>query len=227
MCKHPLLLREAFLGAFAWDALGRGQGLGSYLSSGQTTSCLAPSTQTLSAGAALVSLAEVCEARPGAGLAEGRRWAVGKARKAKASAVTDLQVRGRGPWIRVTTVLLPACVPAVGPWLSMVPAHVERIRARKDMFSPPSFLEGGSRGPGDSPEIRSVWTAPLPFLSISQAAWRCTPSVGSPGPQVPSQPRKGAPGRIFWSIPGAPSQGAKGSPGLGASLGIRQDCCWA
>lgn len=40
----------------------------------------------------------------------------------------------------MTAVLLLAYVPAVGPWLSVVPAHVERIRARKDVFSP--FLLG-------------------------------------------------------------------------------------
>lgn len=27
-----------------------------------------------------------------------------------------------------------SCMPAAGPWLSVVPAHVERIRARKDTF---------------------------------------------------------------------------------------------
>lgn len=90
----------------------------------------------------------------------------------------------------------------MGPWLFLVPAHVERIRARKDMF-PPSFLEGGSRGPGDSPEILGMWTAPLPFPSVSQTAWECAPSAGSPEPpQAPSQPGKGAmagPAFLLWN----------------------------
>ena len=35
-----------------------------------------------------------------------------------------------------------ACLPAMCCWLSVVPAHVERIRARKDMFFPlPSWKE--------------------------------------------------------------------------------------
>lgn len=80
--------------------------------------------------------------------AEGRSGAEGgqcggserRAGEAEASAVTYLQVLGEGSSGRVTAVLLLAYVPAVGPWLSVVPAHVERIRARKDVFSP--FLLG-------------------------------------------------------------------------------------
>lgn len=64
--------------------------------------------------------------------------------------------------------------------------HVERISARKDMF-PPSFLEGGSRRPGDSREILGVWTDLLPSQCISEQPGRCTPSAGSCWPQAPSQ----------------------------------------
>lgn len=125
-------------------------------------------------------------------------------------------ISGEGSLCRVTAVPLPACVPVAGPWLSVVPAHVERIRARKDMFFPP-FLEGGSRGPGDSPEILSVWTALLPFLSISQAAWEMRTICWQPQTSS-SQP---AQKRSHWrdlSFPSwSPRKGTRERPGLGAS----------
>lgn len=85
-----------------------------------------------------------------------------------------------------------ACVPAMGPWLFMVPAHVERIRARKDMFSP-SFLEGGSRGPGDSPEILGMWTAPSPRQTGSVHHLLAALSLLKPPASLEKEPWLGLP----------------------------------
>lgn len=69
---------------------------------------------------------------------------------------------GEGSLGTVMAVVLPAW-PACcnGPWLFMVPAHVERIRARKDMFSLPSWKEDQ----GDLVTAQRFWACGQPRFS--------------------------------------------------------------
>lgn len=62
-------------------------------------------------------------------------------------------------------------------------------------------------GPGDSPEILGVWTASLPFLSISEAAWEMHTICWQP--QASSSPQPGCKRAAGWaclSISGAPAR---------------------
>lgn len=169
---------------------------------------------------------------PGRGQTEGNSELVNerKAAEAEASTSTYLQVLGEGS-LGSDGGAPTAFVSAMGRWLSVVPAHVERIRAGKTCFSL-SFLEGGSRVLGDSPEIPGVWTALLPFLSISQAAWEmhtiCWQPQASSNPQ-PAQQRSCWLGLPFYSW----SSCLKGEPGGALELcrnkaaGIMQNGYWA
>lgn len=81
---------------------------------------------------------------------------------------------------------LVVCVPAVGPWLSTVPTHVERIRAWKDIFS--RFLSW-KQDQGDLVTAQRFWAcgqARFPSCPSPRQPERCAPSAGSPEPEPPA-----------------------------------------
>lgn len=143
----------------------------------------------LSAGTASVSLwrkhARGCQEK---GRTRAGGWQGGgpgrKAGEAAAAAVTYPQVLGHSD-SAAPARLRPACL-QWGPGSSRCPPMWRGLGPGKTCFSP-SFLEGGSRGPGNSPEILGVWTA----RSLPVHPGRCAPSAGSPEPpRAPSQPGK-------------------------------------
>lgn len=191
------------------------------LRSGQTTSCLAPSTQvSVSWHCLSFPSAEVCKGMLGRGQGESRRWAMWKLRK-EGRSCCDHRPAGPGGGVldRVTVGLLPARVPAVGPWLSVVPAHVERIRARKDTFS---CLPSWKEDQGDLVTAQRFWAcgqAHFPSCPSPRQPGRCTPSAGSPKPRAPSQLGEEAVGRPAFPFPEPPAERKHWAGGL---MEIRQ-----
>lgn len=125
---------------------------------------------------------------------------------------------GGGSLGTVVVVLLRpvACVPAMWCWLSVVPAHVERIRARKDMFFPlPSWKEDQ----GDLVTAQRFWACGQPYFPSRPSPrqpGRCTPSAGGPEPpRAPVNPKREPLARPAFLFPEPLHvRGTKGSFGV-------------
>ena len=154
----------------------------------------------------------------GRGWAESRRWSMWKLWKEGRSFCGCKPAGPRGGVLGQNDGgTLVVCVPAVGPWLSTVPTHVERIRAWKDIFSRfPSWKEDQ----GDLVTAQRFWAcgqARFPSCPSPRQPERCTPSAGSPEPRAPSQPGEEAAGRPAFPFPEPHPHPTllRGSTGLG------------
>lgn len=99
----------------------------------------------------------------------------------------------------------------------MVPAHVERIRARKDMFSP---LLSWKEDQGDLVTAQRFGQPRFPFSSISQAAWEMHTICWQPQTSGSQPAQKRSPWQDLLGHSWSPELG--GGLGWASFIGIRQ-----